>query len=93
MPAGFTQHSGGLASEHARELGWGINEDERTQIPRGKQDADSGMDYDYGPPDFGDAAVNTSSAQPSRPSPRGPELPRIFTHGKAAHKAAPGKLH
>lgn len=26
-PKGFTVHSSGLASEYAREQGWGINED------------------------------------------------------------------
>jgi hypothetical protein len=88
MPAGFTQHSGGLASEHARELGWGINEDERTQTPKGKRDADSGRDYDYGPPDFGDTAVNTSAGQPSRPCPQGPEHPRPLTRTKSIHNVA-----
>jgi hypothetical protein len=93
MPAGFTQHSGGLASEHARELGWGIKEDERTQPPQGKQDADGGMDYDYGPRDFGHTAVDTSAAQPSRPSPRGPEHPRSLTGNKPVHNIARRKSH
>jgi hypothetical protein len=93
MPAGFTQRSGGLASEHARELGWGINENERTHTPEGRQDADGGRDYNYGARDFGDTAVNTSAAQPSRTVARGPEVPRISTSGKAVHKAAPRKSH
>ncbi len=67
-PQGFTVHSGGLASEYARELGWGINEEERTKTPQQKQDYDGGKDYDYGAQDFGDTAVDTSvdtsSAQP-----------------------------
>ena len=54
-PQGFTVHSGGLASEYARELGWGINEEERTKTPQQKQDYDGGKDYDYGAQDFGDA--------------------------------------
>lgn len=64
QPLGFTTHSSGLASEYAREQGWGINEDERTRPAKGKQDIDGGTDYDYGPQDFGDTAVDTSAAQP-----------------------------
>ena len=63
-PQGFTVHSSGLASEYARELGWGINEEERTKTPRQKQDYDGGRNYDYGAQDFGDTAVDTSQAQP-----------------------------
>jgi hypothetical protein len=70
VPAGFTQHSGGLASEYAREQGWGMNEDERTQTPRDKQDG-GGKDYDYGPRDFGDAAVDASAARPASPPVQG----------------------
>jgi len=62
-PKGFTVHSSNLASEYARELGWGINEDERTKTPQEKQDYDGGKDCDYGARDFGDTAVDTSSAQ------------------------------
>ena len=63
VPQGFTVHSSGLASEFARELGWGINEEERTKTPKQKQDYDGGRNYEYGAPDFGDTAENTSSAQ------------------------------
>lgn len=63
-PQGFTVHSGGLASEYAREQGWGINEDERTKTPQQKQDYDGGRSYDYGAQDFGDTAEDTSSAKP-----------------------------
>jgi hypothetical protein len=63
-PSGFTPHSGSLTSEYAREQGWGLNERERTKGPEQKQDIDGGRDYDYGPRDFGDTAVDTSSAQP-----------------------------
>ncbi len=62
-PQGFTVHSGGLASEYAREQGWGINEDERTSTPKQKQDYDGGRETDYGARDFGDSAKDTSSAQ------------------------------
>jgi hypothetical protein len=64
-PQGFTVHSGGLASEYAREQGWGINEEERTRTPRQKQDEDGGTDYDYGARDFGDTARDTGPAQPN----------------------------
>lgn len=64
-PAGFTPHSSGLASERAREQGWQTNEEERTRMPQGKQNENGGMDYDYGPRDFGDEPVDTSSVQPA----------------------------
>jgi hypothetical protein len=60
-PQGFTVHSSGLSSEYAREQGWGLNEEERTRTPRQKQNYDGGRAYDYGPQDFGDEAVDTSS--------------------------------
>ena len=63
-PQGFTVHSSGLASEYARELGWGINEEERTKTLKQKQDYDGGRNYEYGAQDFGDTAEDTSSAQP-----------------------------
>jgi hypothetical protein len=65
VPQGFTVHSSGLASEYAREQGWGINQDERTRTPKQKQDYDGGRDYDYGTRDFGDTAKDTSSAKPA----------------------------
>ncbi len=60
VPQGFTVHSSGLASEYAREQGWGINEEERRKTPRQKQDYDGGTTYDYGARDFGDTAEDTS---------------------------------
>ena len=88
VPAGFTQHSGGLASEYAREQGWGINEDQRTQTSPVKQDADGGSDYDYGPRDFGDTAVDTSTARTPAP---GKERPKNSPLRKTIHKAGPRK--
>lgn len=63
-PAGFTPHSGGLASEYAREMGWGLNEPERAKEPEQKQDADGGTNYDYGAADFGDTAKDTNKVMP-----------------------------
>jgi len=65
VPKGFTPKSSNLASEYARELGWGINQEERTKTPEEKQDYDGGRNYDYGARDFGDTAKDTSSAQPA----------------------------
>jgi hypothetical protein len=65
VPQGFTVHSSGLASEYAREQGWGINEEERTKTPGEKQDYDGGRNYDYGARDFGDTAKDTSSSRPA----------------------------
>lgn len=65
-PSGFTPRSGGLTSEYAREQGWDTNEEQRAQRPKEKQQYDGGTDYDYGnAQDFGDSAVDTSSAQPT----------------------------
>ena len=64
-PRGFGEHSRGLAGEYAPEQGWGLNEGARTAAPQGNEAADGGKDYDYGARDFGDEAVDTSSAQPS----------------------------
>jgi hypothetical protein len=66
-PKGFSPRSSGLASEYAREQGWGLNEAERSKPAEAKQDYDGGTDYDYGPADFGDTATNTSSDKPSAP--------------------------
>lgn len=63
-PSGFGEHTRGPASEYAHEQGWGLNEEERTKLPEGKQDMDGGTDYEYGPRDFGDTAVDTSKAKP-----------------------------
>jgi hypothetical protein len=63
-PKGFTPRTGGLASEYAREQGWEINEEERSRTSEEKQQYDGGTDYEYGPQDFGDTAVDTSGAKP-----------------------------
>ena len=63
-PQGFTVHTGGLSSEYAREQGWGLNEEERTKTSQKKQNYDGGRDYEYGPRDFGEKAVDTSSTRP-----------------------------
>ncbi|HET6207477.1 MAG TPA: hypothetical protein VFD98_11755 [Terracidiphilus sp.] len=62
QPSGFTRHSGGLASEHAREQGWGMNEEERGRDAEPKQVSDGGTDY--GATNLGDSALDTSAAQP-----------------------------
>lgn len=62
-PQGFTPRTSGLTSEYAREQGWDLNEEERTKTPLEKQQYDGGTDYDYGARDFGDTAVDTSSAK------------------------------
>jgi hypothetical protein len=64
-PRGFTRRSGGLTSEYAREQGWDLNEEQRVKTPEEKQEYDGGRDYEYGAEDFGDTAVDTSSAQPT----------------------------
>lgn len=64
-PQGFSEHTRRRPSENAHEQGWGLNEEERTRLPQGKQGYEGGADYDYGARDFGDSAVDTSAAQPS----------------------------
>jgi hypothetical protein len=79
LPAGLTPHTAGLASEYAREQGWGTNQDERTKAPTGKQSADGARDYEYGAADFGDDATDTSAAKPraavAKPARRGEKRP------------------
>ena len=64
-PQGFGEHTRKPSSEHAHEQGWGLNQDERTQLPKGKQPWQGGTDYDYGAQDFGDTPEDTSAARPS----------------------------
>lgn len=59
-PRGFGEHSRGLSGEYAHEQGWGLNEEERTKVSDEPQDADGGIDYEYGARDFGDEPVNTA---------------------------------
>jgi hypothetical protein len=65
-PAGFTTRTAGLASEHAREQGWDMNEEQRSQTPREKQKYDGGRDYDYGAQDSGHEPVDMSAAKPRK---------------------------
>ena len=64
-PRGFGEHTRGLSGEYAHEQGWGLNEDQRKLQPEPAQQADGGNDFDYGAQDFGDEAVDTSSAKPT----------------------------
>ena len=61
-PRGFGEHTRGLAGEYAHEQGWGLSQEQRQKIAGGP---DGGGDYDYGAQDFGDEAVDTSSAKPT----------------------------
>ena len=63
-PRGFGERSRGLASEYAHEQGWGLDEEERTRQPEGRQATDGGTEYDYGARDFGDEAADTSGIDP-----------------------------
>jgi hypothetical protein len=62
-PRGFSEHTRRSSSENAHEQGWGLNEEQRRQIPPDQQQR-GGTDYDYGAQDFGDSPINTSAAQP-----------------------------
>lgn len=61
-PRGFGEHTRGLAGEYAHEQGWRLSQDERRKLAIG---SDGGTDYEYGAQDFGDEAVDTSSAKPT----------------------------
>ena len=61
-PRGFSEHTRRTSSENAHEQGWGLNEEERRQIPPGQQRR-GGTDYEYGAQDFGDSPVDTSKAK------------------------------
>jgi hypothetical protein len=70
LPAGLTPHTAGLASEYAREQGWGTNQEERTKTEKEKQNADGGRDYEYGAADFGDTAIDTNAAKAPQIAPK-----------------------
>lgn len=61
-PKGFSEHTRRTSSENAHEQGWGLNEDQRRNIPPDQQHR-GGTDYEYGAQDFGDSPVDTSKAQ------------------------------
>ena len=63
-PSGFTPESGGLASEYARELGWGMSEDDRTRAPREKQKYDGGVSDDDTADEFAESAAGNNDPQP-----------------------------
>jgi hypothetical protein len=63
QPSGFTRHSGGLASEHARDQGWGMIEEERARDTEPKQGSDG--ETGYGATNLGDSAPDTSATQPA----------------------------
>jgi hypothetical protein len=65
-PKGFTPHSGGIASEFAREQGWDTNEEQRSQTPREKQPYDRGRDTGYGAHDLGDTAEDAGRSKPKQ---------------------------
>jgi hypothetical protein len=61
-PRGFGEHTRGLSGEYAHEQGWGLDVEERTRMPQGKQDISGGKDYDYSARDFGDEPTNMERA-------------------------------
>jgi hypothetical protein len=61
LPKGFVPGNGGLASEHARAMGWEIYEDERTRTAGEKLDANEGRDDDYAAAEFGAEAKSTGA--------------------------------
>ena len=61
-PRGFGEHTRRTSSENAHAQGWGLNEDERRNIPAAQQRR-GGTDYDYGTQDFGDMPADTRTAQ------------------------------
>ncbi len=62
-PVGFGEHTRRSSGERAHEKGWGLNEEQRRELPEQKQNYEGGTDYDYGARDFGDAPVDTSQAK------------------------------
>ena len=70
LPHGFTVRSAGPASEKARELGWGINEEERTKTPMQKQNYDGGTANDKGPQEFSHTPLSAVSAKPPADRPK-----------------------
>ncbi len=56
-PKGLGEHARGPASEAAHEQGWDINEEERSEQPKGRPAHYGGKGFDYGANDFGDTAA------------------------------------
>ncbi len=79
-PRGLGEHARGLASEYAHEQGWGLEEDQRTKLPEGKQNTDGGTDYEYGAQDFGDEPVDASTTADALPTVE--EVAQAFQKGK-----------
>jgi hypothetical protein len=79
-PQEFGEHTRKPSSENAHEQGWGLNQDERTRLPKGKQPWEGGTDYDYGAQDFGDTPEDTSAAKPT------PQAAEEFRPGKEKDK-------
>lgn len=64
-PRGFGEHARGLAGEYAHEQGWGLNEPERTALPKERQPTYGGKEYNYGARDFGDEPTDRSGSDGS----------------------------
>lgn len=63
-PKGLGEHARGVAAERAHEMGWELNQEQRTTAPPGKQNTYGGTDYDYGAQDFGDEPLNMGGNRP-----------------------------
>ncbi len=61
-PRGFGERARGLAGEYAHEQGWGLNEAERTALPKGREPNYGGAEYDYSARDFGDEPTDMTAA-------------------------------
>lgn len=70
-PRGFSEHTRRTSGENAHEQGWGLNEDERRQIPADQQRR-GGTDFECGAQDFGDVPADTSTAQAAAGTPAQP---------------------
>jgi hypothetical protein len=62
-PKGLGEHARGPAAEKAHELGWDLNEEERTKPPEGRPAHYGGKGYDYGAQDFGDTPAKRDNPE------------------------------
>lgn len=62
-PRGFSEHTRKRSSEHAHELGWGLNEDERRRIPNDGRKAYGGTHDADGAQSFGDEPIRARAEE------------------------------
>ncbi len=72
-PRGLGEHARGPASEAAHEQGWDLNEEQRTEPPKGRPAHYGGKGFDYGAQDFGDTPAKRDNPEGASDEPESDE--------------------